>query len=110
MLRFLRNKKAQSTLEYAILIIVVLGALLSMQMYIKRGVQGRYRQATDDIGDQFSPGNTRYYRSTTTQTHSNETTIDGQTESRLLDDEWTNVTYSANLINVQQEYWGSETE
>ncbi|MFA6217553.1 MAG: hypothetical protein WDL87_07915 [Candidatus Omnitrophota bacterium] len=50
------TKRAQSTLEYAVIIAVVVGALIAMQVYVKRGLQGRLRQASDDIGDQFSPG------------------------------------------------------
>ena len=53
----LLNKKAQSTLEYAILVAVVVGALLAVQVYMKRGVQGRLRSSTDNIGDQYSAGN-----------------------------------------------------
>ena len=45
----------QSTVEYAVLIAVVVGALIAMQIYMKRGVQGKLRSATDDIGEQFSP-------------------------------------------------------
>ena len=57
-MRRLFNKKAQSTLEYAILIAVVVGALIGMQTYVKRGLQGRLRTATDDLGSQFEPGTT----------------------------------------------------
>jgi len=49
-------RKAQSTLEYALLITVAVGAFLTIQSYVKRGIQGRLRQATDDIGTQYSPG------------------------------------------------------
>ncbi|MBF0386479.1 MAG: hypothetical protein HQL20_01325 [Candidatus Omnitrophica bacterium] len=58
-----KNSKGQSTLEYAILIIIIIAALLSLNTYVKRGVQGRLRSATDDIGDQFSTG-ANYYKST----------------------------------------------
>lgn len=58
-----KNKKGQSTLEYAILIIIIIAALLSLNVYIKRGVAGRLRSATDDIGDQFSTG-ANYYKAT----------------------------------------------
>jgi uncharacterized protein (UPF0333 family) len=51
----LNRRKGQSTLEYAIIIGVVVGALIMMQVYVKRGLQGRVKQATDEIGDQFSP-------------------------------------------------------
>ena len=68
MFKYLNEKrqKGQSTLEYAILIIIIIGALLSIQVYIKRGVQGRLKSATDDIGDQFSPGNTNVIKTMTT--------------------------------------------
>ena len=49
------KKAGQSTLEYAVVIAVVVAALLAMQIYMKRGAQGKLRQATDDIGEQFSP-------------------------------------------------------
>jgi uncharacterized protein (UPF0333 family) len=51
----LNKRRGQSTLEYAIIIGVVVGALIMMQVYVKRGLQGRVKQATDEIGDQFSP-------------------------------------------------------
>jgi len=37
------KSKGQSTLEYAILIIAITGALLTMQNYAKRAVQGKLR-------------------------------------------------------------------
>jgi len=51
-----RKEKAQSTLEYAIIIAVVVGALLAMQTYIKRGIQGKLQASTDSIGEQYSAG------------------------------------------------------
>lgn len=49
MLRLFRNKRAQSTAEYAILIGLIVAAAVGMQTYIKRGLQGRARDATDDF-------------------------------------------------------------
>jgi len=43
MLRSLKNRKAQSTAEYAILIALVIGVVIAMQTYVKRGIQGRYK-------------------------------------------------------------------
>ena len=54
MLKKIRKIKGQSTLEYAVLVVIIIAALLSLQTYIKRGVQGRLRKSTDDIGEQFS--------------------------------------------------------
>ncbi len=47
-MRLFRNK-AQSTAEYAILIGVVIGVLIVMQTYVKRGIQGRFKDSTDDF-------------------------------------------------------------
>lgn len=49
---------AQSTLEYAVVVACVVAALLAMQLYMKRGTQGRLRQASDEIGGQYSPTST----------------------------------------------------
>jgi hypothetical protein len=104
-----RRKQGQSTLEYAVLIIIIIGALLSIQVYIKRGIQGRLKSATDDIGDQFSVGNTNVFK----VHHVSSNTLDqfgiagqGVSKTSLLTPETTTDTMSSNVLNVQQEYWG----
>ena len=109
MFKYLNKKrqKGQSTLEYAILIIIIIGALLSIQIYIKRGVQGRLKSATDDIGDQFSPGNTNVVKTMTTSSQSADTFIGGVTRSQLIEAETTTDTLNSFIMNVEQEYWGN---
>jgi hypothetical protein len=46
-MRFFKSK-AQSITEYTICVTMVLAALLGMQLYVKRGLQGRYADAVDD--------------------------------------------------------------
>ena len=53
----LGKTKAQSTLEYALVIACVVAALLSMQFYLKRGMQGRLRAAGDEVGEQYASMN-----------------------------------------------------
>lgn len=107
MFKYLCKKKAQSSLEYAILIIIVLGALLTIQVYIKRGIQGRMRAATDDIGEQYEVGSMNVVKVTKFYSRTNElANIDGS-ESKLLDAETTNITLNQELLgNIQQSYWG----
>jgi len=50
--------KGQTTLEVVILIGFVVAALIAMGVYMKRGIQGRLRDSTDQVGDQYSAGNT----------------------------------------------------
>ncbi len=52
----LRNKKkGQTAVEFTVLIIVAIGAFLGIQNYVKRGIQGRWRDAVDGLGDQYDP-------------------------------------------------------
>lgn len=41
------NQRGQSTAEYAILVAVVVAACVGMQLYVKRGMQGKFRDMTD---------------------------------------------------------------
>jgi Flp pilus assembly pilin Flp len=67
-------RKSQSMLEYTILMIIIVAAFITMQVYIKRGFQGRWKQAADDLGDQYDVNafnsNVRY-------------TLDSSTESTV---------------------------
>lgn len=72
----LRNK-GQSTLEYALVIAVIVAALIAMQTYIKRGFQGKLKSASDDMGEQFSPGASTYDYTTQSAATSHETVASG---------------------------------
>ncbi|MBI4308987.1 MAG: hypothetical protein HY591_01505 [Candidatus Omnitrophica bacterium] len=52
----MKKYNGQTTLEYVVLIIIIVGALLAMQVYIKRGFQGRWKSTVDDFADQYDPG------------------------------------------------------
>jgi len=43
------NSKAQSIIEYAAAIIMIIGVFLVMGAYYKRSLQGRYREAGDSL-------------------------------------------------------------
>jgi Flp pilus assembly pilin Flp len=110
MFKFLNKRKGQSTLEYAVLIVIIIAALLAMNQYIKRGLQGRLKSSTDDIGDQFSPGNTNYNKRVTTASNTSELFgIAGVgVQSTVLNNrEVTSTNESSNIINVQSEYYGN---
>jgi hypothetical protein len=44
------SKRAQSTAEYAIVLALVVGAVVAMQVYVKRGLQGRIKNAVEFVG------------------------------------------------------------
>jgi len=45
-------------LEYAAVAMCLVAALVAMQVYIKRGMEGRLRQLGDEFGQQYAPRNT----------------------------------------------------
>lgn len=51
----MRSYKGQSSIEYIVVIVVVIGVFLTMSPYIKRGISGRWKTAVDDLGDQYDP-------------------------------------------------------
>ncbi len=78
------KRSGQSQLEYSLLLVIFIAALLTMQVYIKRGVQGRWNASVDDLGDQYDPatanGRIRYTARSTSNTFLNivSANIDGR--------------------------------
>lgn len=114
MINYLNQKRGQSTLEYAVLVIIIIAALLSIQVYIKRGVQGRLKSSADDIGDQYSVGNTNSVKrvrsvSNTTDRFGRDgdgRPAQGVSETVLRENELTNTEVRKVILNTEQEYWG----
>jgi len=71
------NRKGQSTLEYVILIGFVVAALIAMGVYMKRGVQGKIRESTDQVGEQYEAGNTTSTYETTSHLKQTENMVAG---------------------------------
>ena len=53
----MKTNMTRSLIGIASVCVIIL-SVFSLQVYVKRGVQGRLKSATDDIGDQYSTGNT----------------------------------------------------
>ena len=72
-----RSSRAQSMLEYSVIIACVIAALIGMQIYIKRGIQGRLQEVSDGIGQQYAPTNitTNITTELTSDTTTNSTLI-----------------------------------
>ncbi|MEI8012178.1 MAG: hypothetical protein WCI27_06830 [Candidatus Omnitrophota bacterium] len=103
----LKTRRGQSVLEYAILMVIIIAALLTLQTYIKRGIQGRLKQATDDVGDQYTtatPAN--FYKSVKTRSSTQENSLKGINNTGLMEDTVTN-SFRNIGTNADNEYWGS---
>ncbi|MCX5698276.1 MAG: hypothetical protein NTX01_01055 [Candidatus Omnitrophica bacterium] len=51
------SPKAQSIVEYAAIILVIIGVCITAGVYYQRSLQGKYRQAGDFLGggEQYTP-------------------------------------------------------
>jgi uncharacterized protein (UPF0333 family) len=49
------KKRGQTSLEYLVMLTIVLAAFLAVGNYIKRGLQGRWKTVSDEMGDQYDP-------------------------------------------------------
>ena len=49
------NDRGQHTVEYVVVVAVVIAALLATTVYMKRGKMGDLGRATDQVGQQFNP-------------------------------------------------------
>ncbi len=56
-----RTTRAFATLEYVMLIIIIMAGLITFQVYIKRGMQGQYRKTGEGFGllRQYNTGATK---------------------------------------------------
>src|SRR5437868_4897150 len=87
--KLMKNKRAQQTAEYALLISLVVAAIIAMQTYAQRTIQARIRDAakhlstaTNELGstEQYEP----YYLETSYETFRNETTEQIQDEAGVF--------------------------
>jgi len=61
--------RSQVLAEYAMFIMAIVAALVGMQVYFSRSLQGRHKYYTDYMAmgaDQFSPTSSRYFKMTET--------------------------------------------
>lgn len=76
------SHRGQSMVEYTVVIACVVAALVTMQFYIKRAIQGRLRETADTIGEQYAP---RRMDSQITITQTGNTTIKAEAVADPLD-------------------------
>lgn len=67
------RRRAQSTIEYFTVFSIIVLALVAMQVYLKRGMQGRLRGYAEQLsqGSAYSPGATLSFFKVTTNTLEN---------------------------------------
>ena len=65
-------------MEYGIFCGCVIAAIVAVQIYVKRGIEGRLKQSADEIGDQYAPLNAT--TNITTTLTSDQNVISNQVE------------------------------
>ncbi len=99
----LLNRKGQSAVEYAVIIAVVIAVLIGINIYIKRGLMGRFRSYGDQAGSQFSFANgTTNVTENITSSRLETTTSKGLINTNFTNDHQ-NRNETSNLSNVGNE-------
>ena len=93
-MKIIKDKRGQSTLEVSFMVIILAAALLAMAVYVKRGMQGRIKQAIDEVADQYSTTNMDSYASVET-----ESTI--ITDTKIMDEGTLDAT-SVTTVNTDE--------
>jgi Flp pilus assembly pilin Flp len=104
----MRKRRGQTILEYTVILIIIMGVMVAMKDYVKRGIQGRWKSATDDFGDQYDPqfvnSNITYATQVNAQSlvtvengtdNSSGTTVNGQ---------WTDRVDYSNSLEIKEGY------
>lgn len=100
------NRKAQSTLEYVVLVAVIVAGLVTMQHYVKRGVQGKFKSSADDLGEQFDPeGYTESYNYDSSYDQTETVEVGGITTTDLNDSTSTKTNYKSALEDLSTDKW-----
>lgn len=84
-LRPKKKIKAQAITEYAVLLGIIVMAIVLIQVYLKRSIQGKFKSTADDIGEQFTTG-TNYTVQTIQQSARRE--ISGNGTIAQLNNTW----------------------
>jgi len=109
MFRYLNNKRGQNTAEYAILIGVIVAAAIAMQIYVRRGMQARIKDAVDySMTNPGSIFNTAQYEpeymqssyETTSESEGYESMAIGGEVTRGITNEFTSRTGSLTYTNT----------
>ncbi len=98
-----RKQMAQSVLEYAMVIACLAGALLVMRIYVTRGMQGRVRDAADEIGEQYSTvTTTSSLTQTTTTTAGKDVITTGRPKFIDVQDPKTGITERREIMEIER--------
>ena len=104
----MRNHRGQTMLEYTVILIIILGVMVAMKDYVKRGIQGRWKSATDDMADQYDPQaiNANIVYSTLVNSESIVTVVNGSSNGSGTTEpgQWTNRLDTSNSLETKKGY------
>lgn len=82
-----QRSTGQSTVEYALLIAVVVGGLVAMQIFLRNAVEGQVKKSGEQIGEQWDANQGTYRKVVDSGSHRNEiTTAQGITTTDIQDE------------------------
>lgn len=95
-------RKGQTILEYTVIVVIILGVMIGMKNYVKRGIQGRWKAAIDEMGSQYDPTSINADINYSTQVNSiSSVTVLNGTDAAGLMGQWTNRLDVSNTLETK---------
>ena len=73
----IKERRAMSTIEFSLLTVVVILAIIAMQAHFKRGIEGSWRRQIDQMSPQFSYEHGNFTTIVIESTNRNESEANG---------------------------------
>jgi hypothetical protein len=102
---FFKNKKGQSTLEYALFIAAIIGAFIVMQHYVQMAMHGKLKESADDLSTGFDPRKGGYVNATQT-TGTGPATLSREFKN-ALGPTVSSISTSETSVTAVSDRWGS---
>ena len=108
------NRKGQSTLEYAVLIAGVVGAILIFAPYLQRVAQGRFKESSDRIGYKFGGTNStsinQSYTTSWEEKGSGTSAVTTETYNSNSGTTASNTATGETVTRAEAESWGNSSD
>ena len=106
MLGLTRSRKAQTIIEYALLIAVVVAALVGMRVYYKRSLEGKVKESADRLGSQFNPLEHTYTYASTSGSNSTDVTGRGMVVDTTIGNQWSQERKDETIEGIKDDHKG----
>jgi hypothetical protein len=106
----LYQKRGQSTLEDALLIVAIVAAFTVISHYVNRATQGKLKESSDQIGKQFDSATSEGYKTAWRNKGDGTSTITTETRNTTSGDTTSTITQAEPVTRSEHDEFGATTQ